>query len=151
MKKVIVKIMFVVLICTIYVSANAQQVVATPAKPAVKTFIVAAETAKNLPEGVAYIDNKVTIKPGYKFEQLPNGGIRVVEEQNARNVISGIYACICNKTNGGSCNVQIIGKTLECGGDACCTLGVTVSDPPKKIAIKKSNAIKTNGQTETKQ
>jgi hypothetical protein len=154
MKKLILKTILVLLTCTVYVSANAQQVTSTPAQPTVKTFIITAETAKDLPEGVAFINNKVTAKPGYKFEQLPNGGgVRLVETQNLRNVKDGYYVCNCNKVPGGagSCTVSIFDNTLSCDGDDCCSLAVTVNIPPKKNVIKKGNTIKKSGTVETKQ
>jgi hypothetical protein len=150
MKNVIISTLIAGFMCTTYVNANAQQVVAATLGPDIKTILLSTATAKDLPEGVAFINNKVVAKPGYKFEQLPNGGIRVVDTQNAKSVNDSYYVCKCD---GGSCRITTTPNSLECGGDGCCQLYLTINIPPipPKKAIKKSNTIKKSVTVETKQ
>ncbi len=106
---------------------NAQKMKTTPVQKPAKTFIVNAATAKDLPSGITFINNKITLKSGYKFEQLPNnGGVNVV---NAKAIITGTFECGCSGGATASCTMTILGNTLYCQGGTCCRFITTVDSP----------------------
>jgi hypothetical protein len=155
MKKIILKGSLAAFICTLCINANAQQVLATPSQPVVKTFIITTETAKNLPEGVAYVNNKVTAKPGFKFELSSDR--KLIYLKNKNREATATFTCSCGEL-AGDCGIDYahpndpMSQEIICTGANCCSVVIRIPPSPNKnISIKKNNAIKTNGQTETKQ
>lgn len=114
----------------LFTVTNAQKAKIAPAKTETKTFVVSAATAKDLPEGVIYTNNKITVKAGYKFETVQsNGDINLV---NAKGVTTGTFRCGCsvNSTTKGPCSFSTAGQVLTCTGSTCCVMQTTI-DPPK--------------------
>ena len=121
------KITLVLITLCIMVTGYAQKSKSTGTNAGAKSFIVTAATAKDLPEGVAFINEKVTIKAGFKFESLPNSeGINVV---NAKGVITGTFRCACGSLNGlvGKCSTTADGPSIRCSGSTCCSMQTTVN------------------------
>ena len=122
-------ILLAVTMC-LFATATAQKTKIAPAKTETKTFVVSAATAKDLPEGVIYTNNKITLKAGYKFETMQsNGDIKLV---NAKGVTTGTFRCGCsfNSTTKGPCSFSTAGQVLTCTGSTCCVMQTTI-DPPK--------------------
>lgn len=135
MKKAIIYFLLVTISATAMAQTPKQKTTSIPIPPPPsKSFVVSSATAKNLPEGATFTNNKVTLKPGYKFETIPNGGgVRLVDVRNSQKpiVINGSFSCSC-KGGDTPCNLSTVGGALLCGDDAssCCLISVTV-DPPK--------------------
>ena len=88
------------------------------------TFELNAATAKNLPEGVSFTNNKVLLLKGYKFVNIPNnGGVNVV---NAKGTVSGSFICKC-EVGGTGCQSSNDGSSITCGGSGCCIMTVIIS------------------------
>lgn len=114
----------------LFTTVNAQKTKVAPAKTDTKSFIVSAATANDLPDGVTYTNNKITLKAGYKFETVQsNGDIKLV---NAKGVTTGTFRCGCsfNSTTKGPCSFSTAGQVLTCTGSTCCVMQTTI-DPPK--------------------
>jgi hypothetical protein len=110
------------------VTANAQKNKIAPAKNETKTFVVSEETKKDLPEGVIFANNKLTLKSGYKFEQLPNNaGVKVINEKNSQKPISGTFTCYCSGGAGTACKLTTMSSTVFCEGGVCCTITTTIN------------------------
>lgn len=114
----------------LFTVVNAQKMKTSPVQKTEKIFIVSAATAKDLPDGVTYTNNKITLKAGYKFETVQsNGDIKLV---NAKGVTTGTFRCGCsfNSTTKGPCSFSTAGQVLTCTGSTCCVMQTTI-DPPK--------------------
>ncbi len=122
-------ILLVLSIC-LFTITNAQKTKVAPAQSGTRTFVVSEATAKDLPEGVIFTNNKITLKAGYKFENIQsNGDIKLV---NAKGVTTGTFRCGCsyNSTTKGPCSFSTAGQVLTCTGSTCCVMQTTI-DPPK--------------------
>lgn len=107
---------------SLFTATNAQKTKTSPVQKTGKSFIVSAVTAKDLPEGVTFVNDKITLKSGFKFESLPNnGGVKLV---NAKGVISGTFECACAGAT--KCSITILGSLLTCDGGNCCRFITTI-------------------------
>ena len=115
----------------LFTATDAQKTKTTPVQKTEKTFIVTAATAKDLPEGVVFANNKLTLKKGFKFENLPNNaGVNVV---NAKGSISGSFTCQCQLAGSMvACSLKTGSGYITCDGNVCCSLSTTIQSP--KIA-----------------
>lgn len=123
-------ILLALTIC-LFGAANAQKIKVVPAQTETKTFLVTEATAKDLPEGVEFVNNKIVLKKGYRFEQMQDGKVGLVSAR--RTNISASFECWCNGGNA-TCVITITGSNLHCGGGACCTISTIVS--PTKVNLK---------------
>ncbi len=115
----------------LFTVTNAQKTKIAPSQTATKTFLVTEATAKDLPEGVEFVNNKIVLKKGYKFEQMQDGKVGLVSAR--RTNISASFECWCNGGNA-TCVITITGPNLHCVGGACCTISTIVS--PTKVNLK---------------
>ena len=120
------KITLVLIIVCLMVTGYAQKNKSTATNAGTKLFIVSAATAKDLPEGVAFINEKVTLKTGFKFISMPNSeGVHVV---NAKGVITGTFKCTCGVLGGLiKCSVIADGTSIKCSGSTCCSIQTTIN------------------------
>lgn len=120
-------ILAALLIC-LFVTVQAQKVKTAPAQTGLKTFVVNAATAKNLPKEVVFKEDKIYAQPGFKFEKLATGGYKIVDIKNVSREVSGTFKCNCKTPDPKASCSPVFTKegALACSGTSCCGIEITI-------------------------
>ncbi|MEQ1553653.1 MAG: hypothetical protein ABL929_05715 [Ferruginibacter sp.] len=125
---------------TILFFANviAQKNKVAAAQTETKTFLITDATAKDLPEGVSYKNNKLIISKSIKYIKSADGRSITYRPNNGTYK----FTCECAQGSTGTCDWQVVDApdVLECTGSCTCVKTITVITPPIiKTNIKKTN------------
>lgn len=120
------KTILVALLICILTNANAQK--AKMSTVETKTFVISDTNANELPEGVSYKNNKLTISKSIPFIKSSDGRSIIYKPNNGTYK----FSCECAQGSSGSCNWEVVDSpdVLECSGSCTCVKTVTVTTPP---------------------
>ncbi len=122
------KLKLIALAVCLHVCAHAQKAKGIPIQTETKTFLVSETTAKSLPDGVTYKNNKLTISKNIPYIKAADGKSIVCRPNNGTYK----FTCECAAGSVGSCNWEVVDApdVLECTGSCTCIKTVTVTTPP---------------------
>ena len=131
------RFVFIILAVSINMLVNAQKAKVATTQTETKTFLVSETTAKSLPDGVTYKNNKLTISKNIPYIKAADGKSIVCRPNNGTYK----FTCECAAGSVGSCNWEVVDApdVLECTGSCTCIKTVTVTTPPIQTKNLKIN------------